>query len=148
VSNPQRPNAVFARVGDMRLITVRIRASADSQHQEGSDAALFLTLANDGSTADVLNAVSSVDAGQVIQRDGAGPAEPIHVETPASGSVSLQHLSGLHLELVDLKRDVARGSFLPVTFRFAKAGPVTVKVFVQVVDQPVVEPLPSADASG
>ncbi len=57
--------------------------------------------------------------------------------------VSMQHASGQHLELVDLKRDLGKRSFVPATCRFDHAGEVTVQVFVSGVDHPVVEPLPT-----
>ena len=40
----------------------------------------------------------------------------------------MQSADGLHLELVELKRDLGKRTFVPVSFRFEKAGPVTVKV--------------------
>jgi hypothetical protein len=52
------------------------------------------------------------------------------------------------LLLVDLERDLGKRTFVPVAFRFAKAGPVTVNVFVSGVDHPVVAPLPTADSTG
>jgi copper(I)-binding protein len=60
----------------------------------------------------------------------------------------MQHADGLHLELVGLKQDVAKRSFVPVTFRFEDAGAVSFKVFVSGVDHPVVAPLPTPDGAG
>ena len=55
----------------------------------------------------------------------------------------MQHADGLHLELVGLKRDLGRRSFVPVTFRFEDAGPVTVEVIVSGAKHEVA-PLPSS----
>ena len=142
VNDPVRRNSVSASVGHLRLQAVRIEKPV-GVHAAGSTSALFLSIANSGD-ADRLVAVSSVDAGSVVVRSGDQAPEPgIDVAVPAEGVVSLQHASGLHLELVDLTRDLGKRTFVPVTFRFEKAGPVNVNVFVSGVDHAVVSPLPS-----
>jgi copper(I)-binding protein len=147
INEPVRRESVNASVGSIRLITVRIETPVGS-HAEGSNSALFLTLANSGAD-DRLVAVSTVDARSVVQRTGAEePAPAIGIDVPRNGTVSMQHASGLHLELVGLKRDLGARTWVPVTFRFRDAGPVNVKVFVSGVDHPVVEPLPSAEPTG
>ena len=144
VNDPVRRESVSARVGDLRLLTVRIERP-EGVHATGSNSAMFLTLANDGA-ADRLVAVSSVDARSVVARDGAAePVPGIDIPVPERGVTSMQSPYGLHLELVDLKRDLGRREFVPVTFRFAEAGEVTVQVFVTGVDRQVV---PSASPSG
>jgi hypothetical protein len=42
-----------------------------------------------------------------------------------------EDVAGPHLEIVDLARDVSRRTFMPVTFTLAKAGRVTLDVWVQ-----------------
>jgi len=144
INQPVRREATSSRVGDIRLVLVRIQ-QPDAAHAQGTNAALFLTLTNDSDKADTLTAVSSVDSQRVLLRDGSSDPEPaISVPVPAHGTVSLQHASGLHLELVDLKRDLPRRHFVPVSFRFENNGAVTFSVFVQGVDHPVVDPVPSA----
>jgi copper(I)-binding protein len=146
VNDPVRRDSVSAQVGSIRLIAMRIQRP-DEAHAQGTNSALWLTLANSG-VDDTLVAVSSVDAGSVVLRDGAdAPADSIDVRVDAGTTVPMQHASGPHLELVDLKREIGKRSFVPVTFRFQNAGAVTVKVFVSGVDHPVVEPLPS-DSTG
>jgi copper(I)-binding protein len=146
VNEPVRRDTVSARVGDIRLQAIRI-VKPEGTHSAGEDSALFLTIANSGA-ADRLVAVSSVDARSVVQRDGAkAPESDIDIAIPHGGVTSMQHPAGLHLELVDLKRDLGKRSFVPVTFRFSDAGSVNVSVFVSGVDHPVVSPLPSADAT-
>jgi copper(I)-binding protein len=144
VNDPVRRESVSARIGSIRLLTVRIERP-EGAHAAGSNSALFLTLANSG-VADTLVAVSSVDARSIVLRDGADPPKDhLDVRVDVGEVVPMQHASGLHLELVDLKRDLGKRSFVPVTFRFAQAGSVTVQVFVSGVDHPVVEPLPTSD---
>ena len=143
INDPVRRDSVSARVGSIRLVGMRIQRPEGESVPAGSNSALFLTLANSG-VADTLVAVSSVDARSIIQRDGdEDPEKSINVRVDVGGVVSMQHASGLHLELVDFKREVRTRSFVPVTFRFEQAGEVTVQVFVSGVDHPVVAPLPS-----
>ena len=146
INDPVRGDSVSARVGDIRLLTVRIERP-EGVHAAGSNSAVFMTLANDGA-ADRLVAVSSVDSQSVVARDGsAAPTPGIDITVPERGVVSMQSPYGQHLELVDLKRDLGRREFVPVTFRFAEAGTVTVQVFVSGVDRQVV-PSPSATGGG
>ena len=66
----------------------------------------------------------------MVFRDGTAPPEQtINVDIPAAGVASMQYPGGPHLELVQLKKDVRGGSFMPVTFRFAKAGAVSVETY-------------------
>jgi copper(I)-binding protein len=147
VNDPVRRDSVSAQIGSIRLLAMRIQRP-DEAHAAGTNSALWLTLANSG-VADTLVAVSSVDAGSVILRDGdEAPADGINVRVDVGETVPMQHASGPHLELVDLERDIGKRSFVPVTFRFQNAGAVTVKVFVSGVDHPVVEPLPTSDSTG
>ena len=147
INDPVRRESVGARVGDIRLLAVRIETPVGS-HEKGNNSGLFLTLANSGPD-DRLVAVSSVDARSVVQRTGSEAPEPgIGVDVARNDAVSLQHADGLHLELVELKREVLARTFVPVTFRFREAGSVTVQVFVSGVDHPVVPPLPSTDTTG
>ncbi|SEE73045.1 copper chaperone PCu(A)C [Jiangella alba] len=135
--------SVDVSVGSLRLLGVRVEHPDDAEHVEGDNVGLFLTIANHGSDTDTLTAVSSVDARQIVFRDGSGPLEEdIAVEVPPDGVASLQYPGGPHLELVELTRDVRGGSFLPVTFRFEDAGTITVYVFVQGFGKPTVSPLP------
>ncbi len=147
INEPVRRESVNASVGQVRLLTVRVETPV-GEHETGSNSGLFLSLANSGPD-DRLVAVSSVDARSVVQRTGAEPpAEGIDIAIARGATVSMQSPTGLHLELVELKRDLGKRTFVPVSFRFAKAGPVTVKVFVSGVDHPVVAPLPTADSTG
>ncbi|KRC92056.1 hypothetical protein ASE25_01370 [Terrabacter sp. Root85] len=142
ITNPARGTSVNAEVGSLRLLATRIDAPEDRKLLTGSNTGLFTTLANDGATADRLVAVSTAYASQVITRQGTdGPEGPVQVDVPANGVVSLQYPGGLHLEMVDLKLDVRAGRLLPVTFRFEKAGSVTVNVFVDGFGLPTVSPV-------
>jgi copper(I)-binding protein len=145
ITNPARGTSVNAQVGDIRLLATRIDAPEERKLLGGSNTGLFTTLANDGGTADRLVAVSTVYARQVIMRQGTDGAEgPVRIDVPGAGVVSLQYPGGLHLEMVDLKVDVRAGRLLPVSFRFEKAGTVTVNVFVDGFGLPTVSPVSPA----
>ncbi|WP_147065980.1 copper chaperone PCu(A)C [Terrabacter aerolatus] len=145
ITDPARGTSVNAQVGSLRLLATRIDAPEDRKLLGGSNTGLFTTLANDGTAADRLVAVSTVYARQVVMRQGTDGAEgPVQVDVPAAGVVSLQYPGGLHLEMVDLKVDVRAGRLLPVTFRFEKAGSVTVNVFVDGFGLPTVSPVSPA----
>lgn len=142
IDDPVRPDSVSTRVGPLRLLHIRIQRP-EGVHLVGADSAMFLTIDNRGDEPDALVAVSSVDAQKIVLRDGDATPEPtIDVPIPAGGVASLQYPGGLHLELTGLKRELDRRQFVPMTFRFEQAGVVTVKVFVEGVDHPVVSPLP------
>ena len=148
IENPIRGDSVNATAGSLTLLAVRIETPSDVVHVEGGNVGLFLTIANSGATADTLTAASTVDAESIVLRDGMEePAPRISVEIPPGGVVSMQYPGGPHLELVGLKRDVGGGRFMPVTFRFADAGPVTVDVFVQGFAHPTVSPASVPPAS-
>ena len=92
--------------------------------------------------SDVLTSVTADAATSVVLRVGATHRkEGINLEVPPGGVSSLQYPGGPHFELVELKQDVGRGSFLPVTFHFRRAGEVEVNVFVQAFDRPIVTPV-------
>jgi copper(I)-binding protein len=142
ITNPARGTSVNAQAGNIRLLATRIDAPEERKLLGGSNTGLFTTLANDGDTPDRLVAVSTVYARQVVMRQGTdGTQSPVSIEVPGAGVVSLQYPGGLHLEMVDLKVDVRAGRLLPVTFRFEKAGTVTVNVFVDGFGLPTVSPV-------
>jgi copper(I)-binding protein len=145
ITNPARGTSVNAQVGGIRLLATRIDAPEERRLLGGSNTGLFTTLANDGAAADRLVAVSTVYARQVVMRQGTDGAEgPVRIDVPGAGVVSLQYPGGLHLEMVDLKVDVRAGRLLPVSFRFEKAGTVTVNVFVDGFGLPTVSPVSPA----
>jgi copper(I)-binding protein len=140
ISNPVRQNSVNASVGNMRLLATRVDAPDDAVHVKNGNVGLFTTLANDGTSADRLVGVSTVYARQVVYRVGEGPEASVAVTVPPKGVASLQYPGGPHLELVDLKVDVAGSRFIPVTFRFENNGSLTVNVFVEGFGFPTVPP--------
>jgi periplasmic copper chaperone A len=140
VSNPVRQNSVNASVGNLRLLATRVEAPDDLLHTKNGNVGLFVTLANDGTSGDRLVGVSTVYARSVVYRVGDGPEGPIAVVIPPKGVASMQYPGGPHLELVDLKVDLAGSRFIPVTFRFENNGSLAMNVFVEGFGFPTVSP--------
>jgi copper(I)-binding protein len=89
----------------------------------GSSASLFLSLFNDGTTADTLVSATAAGASSVTL-DGAPVALPS--ETPVN-------LTGPQPSAVlnNLSAPLASGGYIPVTLQFKNAGPVTLQVPVE-----------------
>ena len=124
-------DSVDGRVGDLRLLSVSIASpgTRGSLHIAGDDAALLLTIANDGEADDELTSVDADVAEQVVLRDGdAAPEERIEVSVPAGGVAVLRDVNRQHLELSGLKEILRSGLSAPVTFEFRDAGSVTLSV--------------------
>src|SRR3954469_16685837 len=124
-------DSVDGQVGEGRFLTVATASpgTRGSIHLAGDSAALLLTLANDGTSKDVLTGASTEAADQVLFRDGDAPASS-HLHTAASpGAVAaLREVTGPHLELSGLAAPLRSGFSVPVTFQFRDAGSVTLKV--------------------
>ena len=107
----------------------------------GSSASLFLSLFNDGATADTLVSATAAGASSVTL-DGAPVALPS--ETPVN-------LTGPQPSAVlnNLSAPLASGGYIPVTLQFKNAGPVTLQVPVEPQSYywSTYSPAPSAPAS-
>lgn len=100
---------------------------------QGGTAGIFLTIRNNGSTADRLVAASSplprVTELHTTLRDGdVMRMQQVHaIEVPAGGSVTLRP-GGLHLMLIGLAAPLQAGATAPLTLTFEQAGQVTLQV--------------------
>jgi len=105
------------------------RATAPGQ----SSGAVYATIVNDGGD-DRLVGVSSAAAGATLHaNDGSGGVARMRMladlPVPAGARVTLAP-GATHVMLGGLKAPLAAGARFPVTFRFEKAGPITVQVTV------------------
>lgn len=130
-----------ARAGAVQLLSVHVDAPPDSTYAAGADAVVWLTLRNGADQPDTLDSVTSPVAGKTEIRwddncDGRyttvgqlilQPAVPLHEPGPSAVPV----FDAYRLRLVDLQRQVLAGTTVPITFRFQRAGSVTVNVPVQ-----------------
>ncbi|MFI2507951.1 copper chaperone PCu(A)C [Streptomyces sp. NPDC018972] len=95
-------------------------------------AAGFLTITNEGDTADRLTSVSSDVAGQVTVHETVDGAmrEVEALDIPAHGSLVLES-GGNHLMFEQLKRKPKQGQKVSVELRFAESDPATVEIPVK-----------------
>ena len=89
----------------------------------GSSASLFLSLFNDGTTADTLVSATAAGASSVTL-DGAPVALPSEIPVNLTGPQPSAVLNNLSAPL-------ASGGYIPVTLQFKNAGPVTLQVPVE-----------------
>src|SRR5689334_24204255 len=85
-------DSIDGRVGTLRLLSVALGSPSErgSVHVAGGNAALLLTIANDGKDDDVLTGVSADGADKVVVRDSDGPAKRLEVAVPSGGVVVLR----------------------------------------------------------
>ncbi|WP_217128774.1 copper chaperone PCu(A)C [Streptomyces sp. AC558_RSS880] len=95
-------------------------------------AAGFLTITNEGDSADRLTSVSSDVAGQVTVHETVDGAmrEVESLDIPAHGSLVLES-GGNHLMFEQLKRKPKQGQKVSVELRFAESDPLTVEIPVK-----------------
>ncbi|MFI8188400.1 copper chaperone PCu(A)C [Streptomyces sp. NPDC085946] len=95
-------------------------------------AAGFLTITNDGGSADELTSVTSDIAGQVTVHETTGGAmrEVGRLTIPAHGKLVLES-GGNHLMFEGLKRKPKEGQTVSAELRFARSAPVTVEIPVK-----------------
>lgn len=102
----------------------------------GANGVGYMTLRNRGTQPDRLVSASSAAARAVelhahIREGDVMRMRPVtDIPIPAGGAVTLQP-SGLHLMLIGLAEPLRRGTEIPVTLRFERAGEVRVALPVQ-----------------
>lgn len=109
---------------------------AGDGHEMGMTSAVYFVLRNRGSQADRLVAASTAVAGRVELHETRQEGDmmrmaPVQtVEIPAGGEVVFKP-GGLHVMLMDLKRDLKVGDSFELTLKFERAGELTVTVPVR-----------------
>ena len=105
----------------------------------GRPGAAFLTIENDGEADRLVSATSTlspkVELHTHIQEDGVMKMRPVEfIEIPAKETVELKS-GGYHIMLFDVKDLPAKGSKIPLTLTFEKAGNVQIEAIVGEADQ-------------
>ena len=122
-----------ATAAEVKLGTLTIDAAwaRPSIGKKGNSAA-YLTIVNKGSAADTLVAVSTPPAGKAELHTHIRDGEIMRmrqvkggIPVPAHGTVALKP-GGYHIMLMRLNSPVEKGTELPLTLTFEKAGTVTV----------------------
>jgi copper(I)-binding protein len=121
------------KLGTLTVTRAWTRQTAPSQSVGGG----FLTVANGGKAADRLVAATSpasarvelhtmsMEGGVMRMRQVTGG-----LDVPAGGRLELKP-GGYHLMLIGLKKPLVRGTTVPVTLQFQRAGKVTVQLKVE-----------------
>ena len=125
--------AASLRGGTLSIEGAWSRETATGQSVGGA----FMTISNPGFRADRLMAASSPVAGEVqlhmMSMDG-GVMRMRQVEggleVPAHGRLELKP-GGFHVMFIGLKHALHQGERVPLTFRFQRAGEVTIQVTVK-----------------
>lgn len=128
------PNAHAEHAGPIMIDQPWARATPPG----AQTAAAYLTIMNHGTEDDVLVAASSPQADRVefhetTMTGGVMRMRPATrgLAVPAHGTIELKPDGGYHLMLGGLKAPLRSGTMLPVTLRFAKAGPIDVVFAVE-----------------
>ncbi|MDW6025361.1 copper chaperone PCu(A)C [Mesorhizobium sp. BAC0120] len=114
--------------GDLTITAYRAKAMLPGQPTGGA----FLTIANNGSSADRLLSVTSPSAGMVEIHtmevvNNVMTMRPVNggLEIPAGATVELKP-GGTHLMFMQVKEPFKKGGEVPVTLEFEKAGKVEI----------------------
>lgn len=122
----QVPNidSVQGLVGDVGVRDAIIAMPDGPNYPAGSDAALSFWVTNSGDAADTLTAVST-DAGPVAVNGDA--------TVPAYGRIAIGTADAdVSAVITGLTRDLNYGFSVPITFSFAHAGDITLRVPIEV----------------
>lgn len=121
------------RKGDLSISRPWTRQTAPGQSVGGG----FMTIANDGKTADRLIGATSpaartVEIHSMTMDGGIMRMRPVSggLPIPAGGSLPLKP-GGFHIMLIGLKAPLALGKTVPLTLRFQKAGTVIVQLKIE-----------------
>jgi len=122
--------AAEVKAGDIAILKAWSRASSTA------NGVVYLTLRNDGGTADRLVGVST-DAARMSmlhvtkKENGVETMRDVDgIDIPAHATVTLKP-GGLHIMLMGLGQPLKAGATFPISLTFAKAGAATVQVAVK-----------------
>jgi len=99
--------------------------------------AVYMMLENDGGSADKLVSVESdaaeaVELHQTKMENDVMKMSPIQggIEVPAGGSAELKP-GGMHVMLINLKKELTPGEKIPLTLNFEKSGPIKIEAEIR-----------------
>lgn len=142
---PENKNAnslgTHAELGPIKLRNVYVAAPDDGLHEPGERAVILLSLINTGDRPDRLLSVTSPMAGEIQLRwDSAcdGTAEPVdslpltrNGSVPAPADRNTEEHLPYYLAVTAFSDTVRAGTTMPLTFRFAEAGEISVDAKAQ-----------------
>jgi periplasmic copper chaperone A len=127
---------VWARPAAMMDMASDSSGNMNSGEMSGSNGAAYLTIVNNGNSADRLDKVESTIAGstelhQSVMKDNVMSMVPVDgIDVPAKGRVDLKP-GGYHIMLVGIKQDLKLGDKIHLTLVFEKAGKIEVDADVK-----------------
>jgi copper(I)-binding protein len=125
------PTVALAEQSDIKVDKVWSRAA-----MEGRTGAVYLTVTNNGSTADRLTAVSTqvaktAEVHESFSEGGIMKMRPVGGLPVAPGKPLTLSPGGYHVMLMGLKQPLVKGESFPLTLTFEHASPVQVQVRVE-----------------
>lgn len=126
-----------ATVGQISVLNAVLAETESTGYPQGSSAQLQFWLSNAGVTADQLTGISSPYATTVQL---VGPQE-----VPAQSLADFQTDEAATVTLEGLTQPIVYGYSIPVTFTFAQAGAVTIKVPIAIPEFRNEEPRPTVN---
>ncbi len=114
------------RVGQIGVLNALLANPTGSEYAKGSSAPLRLWLSNEGVQDDTLTAITTPAAGSVkISGKAVVPGQSLKDFSDESAQFTLEGLTDT----------ITHGESVPITFKFERAGTVTINVPVQTPDQ-------------
>jgi periplasmic copper chaperone A len=141
-------------VGSITLGALAIQPPKAAYYPTGSDVPVRVVIVNSSPKADTLTSITSSSiTGWTTTGTGAtstaSSAQATSVKVPGGGAESFGVPdSQAVLQLSQIKTDLHPGMTVPLTFTFANAGSVTVRVPVQLSTSPQTAVLPGPSATG
>ncbi|MBK6675284.1 MAG: copper chaperone PCu(A)C [Proteobacteria bacterium] len=141
-------NVPAAAPAQLRIEAPWARETAEGQRDGGG----FMTIVNDGKSADQLVAASSPVSAEVqihtVQLENGMMRMrelPEGIAIPAQGRVELKPRS-LHIMFIKLQRPLRAGEKVPVTLKFRAGGEQTVMMEVRAMAASMMSPMPAPPA--
>ena len=105
---------------------------------QAPNGAAYMTLTNDGTTADYLVGAASdvaarVELHQHLMNDGVMQMRQVKAIQVSPGDPTVMEPGGLHVMLIGLKAPLKEGESFPLTLTFKEAGEITVTINVEAV---------------
>ena len=141
-------------VGSITIVGLAIQSPKAAYYPTGSDVPVRIVIVNSGTTSDKLTSITSpsiagwtTTGGAATSTSSAATAASVTIAGGSRASFGVPD-SKRALQLTQIKSDLHPGTVVPLTFTFANAGSVTVRVPVQLSSSPQTAVLPGPSATG
>jgi periplasmic copper chaperone A len=141
-------------LGSITIGGLAIQSPKAAYYPTGSDVPVRVVIVNSGTKSDTLTSITSssiagwtTTGGAATSASSASKAASVTIAGGARASFGVPDSKAV-LQLTQIKSDLHPGSAVPLTFTFANAGSVTVRVPVQLSSSPQTAVLPGPSATG